>query len=308
MNRFRLTALLAVLYAGHAVAADDIPVVPASVLDTPTPASESGPGRLPFGGPPQGAGGGQSPKILRTAFKPLEIMVKPGINQVLPIAIGHYNRIVTPFESPFVQTVSEAVIEPHENVLYIASDEEYPVTLFITPDVDDESHAISLTLQPSAIPPVEATLKLEGAAGGTFYSKKKAQKFEEGQPYTESLKRILRDIALGNVPEGFAFGPMKAGDMLPACLQPGMSYEFLKGQYLRGHHFDVSVGTIRNTSAGMLEVDETACINGQIAAVAVWPEAYLPPGESSEIYVVMRRDLNPPAANVRRSLLRGQQP
>ena len=248
-------------------------------------------------------GSQQKPRILRSSYKPLEIEVEPGINQVLPIAIGHYNRIVTPYDTPFVQTVSDAIIEPHENVLYVASDQEYPVTLYITPDAGDESHAISLTLQPAAIPPVEARLKLPGTTGSVYRSKKKAEKFETGHPYTEAIKKMLRSVALGQVPEGFGLGPLQAGDMVPFCDQRGMSYEFLKGQYLRGHHFHISVGTIQNTSGKLLEVDETACINGQIAAVATWPYTYLEPGQTAEIYVVLRKDLEPAPTTIRESLL-----
>jgi conjugal transfer pilus assembly protein TraK len=302
MMSFRTQAALALALAlalGAKVAFAEIPVVPATVLSDdgeviPQPPRFS----LPSVGQPA-----ETPRILRSSYRPLEIEVEPGINQVLPIAIGHYNRIVTPYDTPFVQTVSDAVIEPHENVLYIASDQDVPVTLYITPDAGDESHAISLTLQPAAIPPIEAKLVLPGSSGAAYHSRKKAEKFETGHPYTESIKKMLRDIALGQVPEGFGLGPLQAGDMVPFCDQRGMKYEFLKGQYLRGHHFHISVGTIRNVSAGLLEVDETACLNGQIAAVATWPYTYLEPGQMAEIYVVLRRDLTPAPTTVRESLL-----
>lgn len=280
-----------------------VPVVPASVMTT-EPEGRT-PARNPFASV-RDKSRETGPRILKSSFKPLELIVQPGINQVLPVAIGHFNRIVTPYDSPFIQTVSNAVIEPHENVVYVATEDEFPVTLYITPDVGDESHAISLTLQPSAIPPVEATLKLDGGAAASYFSRKKAQKFEEGHPYTESIKKMMRSLALGQIPDGYGIGPMKAGDMLPHCDQRGMEYDFLNGQYLRGHHFHVAVGTVKNRSGEMLEVDETACLNGQIAAVAAWPDVYLNPGQTVELFVAMRFDLKPHARKERRSLLLGQ--
>lgn len=301
MRKIGLALLCSVLWGVVDAEEASVPVVPPSVLS----AGKGESTRLSFvdSGKKDGDSSGSSPRILRARADPLVVPVKPGINVLLPIAVGHYNRVVTPFDSPYVQTVSDAVIEPHGNVLYVASDSEFPVTLFITPDVDDESHAISLTLQPSSIPPIEARLVIEGSESGVYFSKKKAKKYEEGQPYTESIKSILRDLANGQVPDGYSLDAMKAGDMLPRCLQGGMEYDFVNGQYLRGHHFHVAVGTVKNVAKHLQEVDETACIDGQIAAVAVWPEAYMKPGGKSEIFVLMRHDLNPVEAPTRRSLL-----
>ena len=75
----------------------------------------------------------------------------PGVNQLVPVALGHLNRIVTPFAQPRVNTTSQASTEVRDHVIYVAPSEPVPVTLFIT-EADSEQQALSLTLVPKRIP------------------------------------------------------------------------------------------------------------------------------------------------------------
>lgn len=238
-----------------------------------------------------------------SSYKPFEIKVDPGINQLIPISVGHYNRIVTPFDDPFINTVSEATIEVHKNVLYVATPDEYPVTLFISPDIDDESIAISLTLAPKKIPPVEAVLKLNDETVATMPTRTKAKKWEESQPYVDGILATMRKIALGDMPEGYVMGNYRQKDPYPTCIQKGMKYNFVDGQVLRGHHYTVLVGVAENATNVPLEVNEFACIDGAIVASASWPHAFLEPGQKTEMYVMMKKQAKPVEARIRKSLL-----
>ncbi len=254
------------------------------------------------------SGKGNESKIvsMKSNTKQFVVPVTPGINQVLPISVGHINRIVTPFETPFVNTVSDATIEAHENVLYVATGSESPVTLFITPDVSDESMAISLTLSPMKIPPIEATLKLEDSESSSFSFKpknKKAEKWEMEQPYVASIKGSFKKIALGEIPNGYSLGKVKRKSLKPTCLQPEFKFDFLNGQYLEGHNLIINVGTMTNTSGNVIEFDETTCIDGNIVAVSSWPHTVFKPGQKSEVYVMMRTDVLKELRNLRPSLL-----
>jgi hypothetical protein len=82
------------------------------------------------------------------------LRVTPGINEIIPVAQGHLNRIITPFDSPKVRTVSPATTQIEGHVLYVAPADENPVTLYVTPG-DNEELALSLTLAPRRIPPRE---------------------------------------------------------------------------------------------------------------------------------------------------------
>jgi conjugal transfer pilus assembly protein TraK len=43
-----------------------------------------------------------------TLVAPQQLQVTPGINELIPIAVGHLNRLVTPFDNPVVTTTSQA--------------------------------------------------------------------------------------------------------------------------------------------------------------------------------------------------------
>lgn len=243
-----------------------------------------------------------------------EVVVVPGVNTIIPAAVNHLNRIVTPFESPIVQTVSSAQIHVKENVIYVSTENESPVTMYITPK-EDESVAISLTLAPRKVPPIQASLvlgeSLNGGASGKaasgggrgFHYSGQAKKWEEGQPYMESIKGVMRSLALGQIPKGYSIGKAGRHDSLPGCFQNGVSYDFTAGQIVMGHNFKVVVGVARNTQQVPVMVDETACTHPDLAAAAAWPRNMLEPGQSTEIYVVTRVGDAPAEESSRPSLL-----
>lgn len=285
------------------VVADDQPVVPVADHQTPAvPASvveQALANAKPKTKPDQDA----SHKAMKSSYKPFVMSIEPGINQLIPISIGHYNRIVTPFEKPFINTVSDATIEVHKNIIYVATSDDTPVTMFISPDIDDESMALSLTLAPKKIPPIEANLKLDEEVVANFPIRTKAKKWEESQPYVDGVVTAMRTLALGDIPDGYAMSKMRQGDAYPTCLQKGMTYDFANGQYLRGHHFNIAIGTIRNTSSTTMEINEYSCIDGSIVAVSAWPETVLQPGKASELFVMMRTVSKPVVTRKRKSLL-----
>ncbi|WP_158006997.1 TraK domain-containing protein [Piscirickettsia litoralis] len=215
-----------------------------------------------------------------------QVSLKPGMNEVLPIALGHANRIVTPFSSPkVIKMDSSTTIDIKDNVLYVATENPAPITLYIR-DAGSESVALSITLVPRRIPPQQYELNIKGQQHYNF-SNKKAQRWEESQPYIESLRLALRDTALGKVPSGYSLGKTQPNDALPHCAQPGLSFSFNGGQTIAGHHFKILVGTVHNATPNPIELKESSCGNWNVAAVAAWPNVFLTSGQSSEIYVVM---------------------
>lgn len=272
-------------------ASDDLPTVPSSVASS-APAKEVAP-----------------------VASLQEVPVVPGVNTIIPAAVGHLNRIVTPFEKPIVQTVSGAKIMVKENVIYVSTKDESPVTMYITPK-EDESVAISLTLAPRRVPPIQAQLVLvdsmaggalnaptSGGRSGHFRYSGQARKWEQGQPYMETIKGIMRSMALGQIPKGYSIGKASGYDTIPACYQEGIHFDFRAGQLLMGHSFQVSVGVARNTSKQPVMFDETACTHPSLAAAAAWPRNMLDPGEATEIYIVTRVGEAPAEESSRPSLL-----
>jgi conjugal transfer pilus assembly protein TraK len=240
-----------------------------------------------------------------------DVVVSSGTNTLIPISRGQMNRLVTPFENPNVQTVSDADIKIKENVIYVTTNAESPVTMYVTPD-EDQSVAISLTLLPQSVPPIQANLILaknvQGLASGmpvpssTNYSGQ-ARKWERSQPYMDTLRSLMREMALGKLPRGYSFGVLASGNKIPACAQPSLSFDFSKSQVIEGHDFKVFVATAENVSARTVEFDHGSCTHPHRAAVSAWPDEVLEPGQKTEVFVVTRVPTEVPQSSTRPSLL-----
>lgn len=271
----KTTMLIAATLVGQSAWAKDIPTVPASVMRDGVP---------PYTGGPAGSGAAR-------VNKDSVIVVESGVNQIVPIAVGHLNRLVTPFQNPAVPTVSGAKIEVKGNVVYLSTDEEIPVSIFIT-EKGDESRAINLTLIPQRIPPRELFLQMPDLVTGHGLGlppvNTRAQGWETTQPYVETLRSLFRHLALGEIPQGYTMVRPSAAMKLPQCNMQGLSVDFRKGQVLQGHSFMVFVGVARNTSDKPTEIVEAGCADWHTAAVAGWPHTLLAPGQASEIYVAQR--------------------
>lgn len=96
------------------------------------------------------------------------LLMRPGVNQMIPIAMYHPNRIVTPFKHPqVISTTLSGGTKENEcgevcvrgNVVYISTDKNYPVTAFIT-EKGNDGVALSLTMIPKRIPPREVELRV----------------------------------------------------------------------------------------------------------------------------------------------------
>ncbi|SFL59146.1 TraK domain-containing protein [Azotobacter beijerinckii] len=244
-----------------------------------------------------------------------EVLVSPGANTLIPISRGQINRLVTPFERPIIQTVSGADITASGNALYVTPHSDQPITLFVTPE-DDESIALSLTLLPQTMPPIQANLILaqNGPGGwngqavrvgalGARTNTEEASKWERSQPYMDTLRGILRDMALGTLPPGYSFGALPSGASIPACAQPGLKFDFSKSQLITGHDFRIFVAVAQNISSRTLEFDHGACTHPYRAAVSSWPHEILEPGQKTEVFLVTRVPAEAPDRSSRPSLL-----
>src|SRR5438874_1991814 len=105
-ERVRISVLaVGLIGAGSAWAQPDaalaMPEVPASVLKVKT---ASGP-RV---APDKTAVHGRS---LTSKKAPSVLRIQPGVNQMIPVAVRHLNRLVTPFTHPNVVTTSTAHTE-----------------------------------------------------------------------------------------------------------------------------------------------------------------------------------------------------
>lgn len=305
------------------VGAVELPAVPSSVLagasqTPPPPVVPVSPG-APVELPPIPAsttdrpdGAKQAPEIAAPALKVTteasHLLVRPGVTEIVPVAIGQLNRIVTPFEHPIAKTTSSAALMREGNVIYVAPKTMTPVGMYIT-EKGEEGTAISITFVPRAIPPREITLALKSDAFVVgHHSQEKAAKWERAHPYVEMLRQTLRQVALGQLPQGFAMRP-GVPEALQLCAPEGpdaagVRYSFERGQLLSGARIEVAVGVVRNQGKAPVELRETWCGGEGVAAVAYWPEIVLEPGQASEVYVAFHRN-QPKAPSAVRPFLVG---
>ncbi|WP_075881781.1 TraK domain-containing protein [Vreelandella massiliensis] len=273
----------AILSQPAVAGAEDVPVVPSKVLaDAPTPIEP---------GSSDSSAQQNRTNSSNGLNRDSHITVKPGENTLVPVAIDHLNRIVTPFSHPQVTTTSAATTQIRENVVYVGTETEAPVTLFVT-QKDSESQAISLTLVPRRIAPREMFVNLDTTTRASLGigTNRRAEKWETSQPYVETLRDLLRNVALGDTPSGYTLND-PTPDMLPSCQQAGLSFDFANGQMLHGNNFTVAIGVAENTSGSQpIEFNEASCGNWNVGAVAAWPENVIAPDDATEVYVVLRHD------------------
>ena len=225
------------------------------------------------------------------------LLMRPGVNQMIPIAMYHPNRIVTPFKHPqVISTTLSGGTKENEcgevcvrgNVVYISTDKNYPVTAFIT-EKGNDGVALSLTMIPKRIPPREVELRVPDdvqekiASGGAVVgSETQAEAWETSMPFVEMVREGFHLIAKGEVPPGYTLRNVRASDVLPVCRQNGLSVRFKGGQILVGSKLNVYVGVAENIGRTPVEFREQHCGNWNVA---------------------VRPDEKPMAGSVRKSLI-----
>jgi conjugal transfer pilus assembly protein TraK len=241
------------------------------------------------------------------ALGPKTIQVSPGTTAIVEVAIDHLNRIVTPFTSPQVRTVSRATTQVDGNAIYVATASEEPVSLFIT-EAGDTATAISLTLAPRHIPPREVRLVLTGGLVRTAAPKVRPPRplVRNDQPYVEQIASAFRALAQNRVPPGYGLRKVGRGERLE-CRQPNLSVT--TAQVFEGQGLRILAAKARNRGKESIVLEEYRCSAGSgtvVAAVAAWPRSRLAPGEETELYVAVRPDDSDPERGDWPSLLSGQ--
>ena len=240
-------------------------------------------------------GPGSPPAALELG--PRNLTVVPGTTVLVEVAIGHLNRLVTPFANPVVHTVSSASTSVDGRVVYVATAGEEPIALWITDGQGGES-ALSLTLAPRFVPPREIRIAVPGyrpkgganAAAGTdalqarFEPAMGGEGFGSGR-YVEDIADLLRAMAQQRLPPGFQVGKTALKARCAAHLKVD------KTQLAHGPSADVLTVGVRNRGPGTVPIDASACDveRHAVAAVAAWPLKTLAPGQATEVFLVLQQ-------------------
>jgi len=227
----------------------------------------------------------------RLAFKSrLDIQVESGVNEIIKVAQGHLNRIVTPFEHVAIDTVSGATIETHDSTVLVSTNETYPITMFLH-EKGDDSLTMSITLLPEAIPPRDITLVFKGLTYNAMMRKvsKKAARWEAEHNYINGIKDAMRKLADGSIPDSYSFRPADENDRRFDCQSKAQGIRVELGQVMDGYNVIYSVSSVTNTSASTIELTESYCYEKGVIAVAFWPKVRLKAGEKTELYIAYKR-------------------
>lgn len=216
------------------------------------------------------------------------IKPKPGRTESVIIAKGRLNRIATPYAEPKVLTVDPVETKIDGSAVYIATDAETPVSLFIS---DTETGgAISLQLVPRDMAmPVE--IRIEGdpriANGAEAASSRTDKLFRQDTPYIAEVKAIMQNLGKQQIPQGFTLEEVTEELLgITFCHDPSLTY--WPGQLLSGHDSRIVILIAENNSASTAFFEEASCASDDTMAVAAWPKIRLEPGEKTEIYLLMR--------------------
>ncbi|WLI07461.1 type III secretion system outer membrane ring subunit SctC [Pseudomonas sp. FP597] len=102
------------------------------------------------------------------------------------------------------------------------------------------------------------------------------------------ITSTLAHLVSGEVPRGFKTSPMplELGTLCNTRNLLALNSE--RSQWYAGPQYNVAVVVVRNQFMRNVRIDEKECSNSQTLAVAVWPNAWLKPGEEAEVFIAMR--------------------
>ncbi len=218
-----------------------------------------------------------------TTIKP-----KPGVTESIVIAKGMLNRIVTNYADPKVLTVDNVETKVDGSVVYIATDADMPVSLFVS---DNETgSATSLQLLPRDISmPVEIIIEQdpESARGSEAASSRTDTFTRQDSPYVTEIKSIMQSMGKQQIPQGFTLEEV-TDEIRSLSVCHGTHLSFIAGQLLSGHDSRIVVMVAENNGMATTVFEEGYCATEDVMAVAAWPKVRLAPGDKTEVYLLMR--------------------
>lgn len=201
------------------------------------------------------------------------------------LSLGQVNRIVLPFETPEIRTLNPATAELQGRVLYVAPIDTSTMHLFVS-DARDPEASIALRLKPEETHPREIIVELfESSPPVPSAPMPKTPGDSMADAGNETIRPILKTLAMGQIPDGFRFRKPSSRDAIH-CRQKFALIQTL--QVFEQGGTRILVGVLKNNGKAPLELQEESCAEGQsVDAIATYPSGPLKGGHEHEIYAVM---------------------
>lgn len=192
------------------------------------------------------------------------------------------NRIATPFEKPkAILLDGRAAIKAVGQSLYIAlNGDPAPISLYVTGGGANDP-VVSLTLVPKSVPPQTVVLQMDGPASPSFAGEADGHRSEyKDGSYSQQIIGVLRSLALGRVPQGYAEG------MLPKSVANLGNVVAIPLARYSGPMFDVYRYRIETVVNGEIEMEESAFWTKGVRAVSLFPSGVVSKGNPTQVFVI----------------------
>jgi conjugal transfer pilus assembly protein TraK len=186
-----------------------------------------------------------------------------------------HNRISTPFQNPVAVDQNEAEVIPKGQSLYVLPKTDKPVVLYISDDKPN-SPVVSVMLVPRNIPPQTVILQMDTPGARAVGDAEEAT----SDSYTGKIRYLMRSVALGRAPDGYAEGalPKSVVKMGALLVAPERRYS--------GAYMDIYRYRVENTGETEIELSEASFYQDGVRAVAIFPVLKLAKAQSTTVFVI----------------------
>jgi len=181
------------------------------------------------------------------------------------------NRISTPFDSPRVIDSTNIDMKQDGSSIYVSPKETKPFTIYVTGS-DPGDQVIALTIIPQEIPSQTVILQTDAASN--------VSRQQKTESYTQKIVNLLRTVAMGDNPEGYAVGN------LPLMTAVNNTVSMMPKKRFSGSWLDVYTYQLVNNGKEKIMLSETSFYKKGVKAVSIFPNLEVLPGQTTMIYVV----------------------
>lgn len=212
-------------------------------------------------------------------FKPVVVRANATRTEMVEIARNFPSRISTPFQTPKIIDQTKTDISVSGQGIYVTPKSDSPFTIFVTGSGDNDP-VISLTLVPRDIPSQTILMQIDRPDGSPANVSVTDEVMPASDSYTDSLRALLRSVAMGKVPAGFADAP------LPSVMANIDGFVVAPVARYSGPNSDIYAYRIEGTSELSVELEENSFYQPGVRAVSFFPRTSLSLGESTLVYVI----------------------
>lgn len=244
---------------------------------------------------------------------PTQVTMFPGRTELLPVAIGHLNRLETPFRNPKVRTSAPetalnisnegsflfvSVTEPATIIIHEAGKPDPAITvsllprqitprqvrLGVTPPVQRQIDANLVARPPAAAIPASASRPAPVAT-------RPGVRAGSSAPHVTQIATVMQAFGQGNVARGYDKTAVRNFRIEDFCrTNVGVNFSLRGGQAYADRDYIMLIA--RATSSSRRSLQEVWCAaHPATAAVAYTPRTVISQGRPAEVLIMLRRDL-----------------